>query len=733
MKQRRYLVAFLAFILLSISARAQQSNITRSISFTAAGSSSSVDLSGTSITRHKIQWWGTGTRTTCTVKVEQSEDASTWSDLFSAQTCTTDGVYRTTADSSPHFIRITLATLSGGGSIKIRYDGYVPVVTAGGGGLGPVILTGTPNSGDVPSATSATTATWQATPSIPNGNAIYVSPNCGSQTNCFPVIGGVQYVNDASWTSAGTTITTGSSDPPFVCPGSSFPCTSGGDVGSIEFGTSNCGADNGYVDCHLQIPQGTITTVTDAHHAVVSLAATATSGPIVGWFTWGKADDAPAMQTAFAKVVNLASVSLTNGGNTLNLPCTSTFIGSTPFSVTQAHMNPISIEGCPSAYLIPLPSFDYADCPAGATYTWGCIYSDSFTGETRLGGYEQTPAFWDVIENLNIWGAGQDGTSLPGTTHISSFSGNQLFLENVNVTGWNSNFYPSSFSTSCTYAVASSFLVNSMSWSSGGCGIFIAGVSIEQSPTQITGGLYCCGMGYGSGGGLIIPSGSTAEVASNGVTFGCGACGAGTYTLFGVYQQGGVWKSDGDLIGAATIAGGTAYISKMRDGYLSAYQLRISSGKVYLRDSRINSLSLVSTGSLYDECGNTFASVADATGSVFGSCSINGTLLATGNLVLSGNWGTTAATSAWKGATSPVSFTITNGTAATGASPTVAYTFPVAYLAAPLWCSATQVGGTNPMGTFTSSALSATGVTFTFSLSPTANDTEFVQVECKTQ
>ena len=44
--------------------------------------------------------------------------------------------------------------------------------------------------------------------------------------------------------------------------------------------------------------------------------------------------------------------------------------------------------------------------------------------------------------------------------------------------------------------------------------------------------------------------------------------------------------------------------------------------------------------------------------------------------------------------------------------------------------SAIQVGGTNAVGTFTASALSATGVTFTFSLTPTAASTEIVSITC---
>jgi len=103
-----------------------------------------------------------------------------------------------------------------------------------------------------------------------------------------------------------------------------------------------------------------------------------------------------------------------------------------------------------------------------------------------------------------------------------------------------------------------------------------------------------------------------------------------------------------------------------------------------------------------------------------------------GKLVLSANWGTGAAVGTLSGGDAPIQFTITNGSASTGASPTITYTFPTPYLVAPFSCSATQTGGTNANGTFTPSALSTAGVTFTFSLTPTASSTEIVQITCVT-
>lgn len=100
-------------------------------------------------------------------------------------------------------------------------------------------------------------------------------------------------------------------------------------------------------------------------------------------------------------------------------------------------------------------------------------------------------------------------------------------------------------------------------------------------------------------------------------------------------------------------------------------------------------------------------------------------------LVLSAGWGATAANTVLSGFNAPIGFTITNTGAGQAASPTITYTFPTPYAVSPLSCTATQNGGTNPsLNPFASSALSATGVTFTATGTPTVSDTEIMQVTC---
>ena len=333
----------------------------------------------------------------------------------------------------------------------------------------------------------------------PNMNAIYLSPNCGTQTNCYPVAGGVQYVNDASWTSSGTTVTTGSGDPPFTSA----------NVGKIEFGTSNCNTANGYIDCQLQVPQGTIVSITDAHDAVVSSAATATSSAAAAWFAWGKADDTTAINTAFAALLGISSSGpgLTNGGNTLVYPCTSMFVSSAIMQVTTEHMNGLNVKGCPSAYIIALPTFTYTNANGTLPLTGisgaecGQFFCDWLTNETRGGYYLQNPSFWDRVEDFHVWGlgteAGNGSSTEPCKTSevCTAFAGGSVHFEHTDIEGWNWSMEQGSqtgsgSNTNCTFDIASSSIAYSFSQSSGACGFKIENGNVTQGNTTLDNALW---------------------------------------------------------------------------------------------------------------------------------------------------------------------------------------------------------------------------------------------------
>ncbi len=96
----------------------------RQFTFTTTSSSVAIYEVGTGITQHLITWNGTGTVSTCSVKVEKSATGSSgWTDLIAATTCTTNGFSAITAGTA-NYVRVTLSTFSGGGGLVVRYNGY---------------------------------------------------------------------------------------------------------------------------------------------------------------------------------------------------------------------------------------------------------------------------------------------------------------------------------------------------------------------------------------------------------------------------------------------------------------------------------------------------------------------------------------------------------------------------------------------------------------------------------
>lgn len=101
--------------------------------FTATGSDVALDLRGSGIYNHTLMWTGSGTRTSCSIKVEQSVlggAGASWSDLIAAQNCASNG--SATATGFANFVRITMSTLTGAGNtVYAIYDGKPPAASLG--------------------------------------------------------------------------------------------------------------------------------------------------------------------------------------------------------------------------------------------------------------------------------------------------------------------------------------------------------------------------------------------------------------------------------------------------------------------------------------------------------------------------------------------------------------------------------------------------------------------------
>jgi len=93
---------------------------------TGAASSSAQKQIGTSVAYHKLAWNKSGTVSKCGVVVEQSATGTSgWTDLITAQTCTSSGT-STIFGASANYVRITFSTpVTGTGSVTASYSGYI--------------------------------------------------------------------------------------------------------------------------------------------------------------------------------------------------------------------------------------------------------------------------------------------------------------------------------------------------------------------------------------------------------------------------------------------------------------------------------------------------------------------------------------------------------------------------------------------------------------------------------
>lgn len=156
------------------------------------------------------------------------------------------------------------------------------------------------------------------------------------------------------------------------------------------------------------------------------------------------------------------------------------------------------------------------------------------------------------------------------------------------------------------------------------------------------------------------------------------------------------------------------------------------------------------TGQLYSALGNLVtnadfavfflqvepASTVDSTAkAIAGTTSTNTVATAASNYVLSGGWGNTPTATIVLGKNPQVArtrYTITAGTAALGANPTITFTYPVAFVVAPQ-CGITQDGGTqaavaNP---FTIGVTTSTSVVMTYTGTPGASNTLTGLISCQ--
>lgn len=130
---KRLVSAILFMILFPSLAFAQ--NITRNARFIATGSGERISLLYTGIFNHRISWTGSGTRTSCTIRLAQSIDDITKTNLIVPTDCTTDGTASITGWANFVYVEVSILT-GANNTLYTRYEG-----SPFGGALGAVTAT----------------------------------------------------------------------------------------------------------------------------------------------------------------------------------------------------------------------------------------------------------------------------------------------------------------------------------------------------------------------------------------------------------------------------------------------------------------------------------------------------------------------------------------------------------------------------------------------------------------
>lgn len=243
----------IATLALSTSAQAQGQRVHV---FTTTGTDASISNIGSGIGYHMLTWNKTGTVTVCQVKLEQSADSISWSDLIVNQDCSTNGQSAVTHVVA-NYIRMNMTSFTGTGSVNVRWNGFITPPSGG---------------GSVTSITATSPVT--VTPNPITGVGDIECPGCSTSSNSIPVtnVKGAPYnakgdsrsVTDGVTTS-NTTVT--SATAAFVA----------GDVGKGIWGFS-ANANGGGA---TRIATGTtITMVNSATNITISGAASATTSGV---------------------------------------------------------------------------------------------------------------------------------------------------------------------------------------------------------------------------------------------------------------------------------------------------------------------------------------------------------------------------------------------------------------------------------------------------------------------
>lgn len=682
----------------------------------------------------------------------------------------------------------TATTLSAAGTTTFATNGFTDIcadVTAYTSGTVQVSLS--TGLQQVQSVISGGSGSSSASPAV---QAITVSENCLVATiTCFPVKNTGRYVWDATIPNSSSTWTTQASDPPFVAadvgyyifatngnvPGYFFQFTSqlvtpsncaitavnsahSVTVNCTSIGTSNtlCAA-TAQAGCFMAWGPKETTFLGNAWTANVAACSTMTLPGINAYGT------GPSVFFVDAASFNTVSTGLGQSGN--NATCS---------EGNEAMLRGIGLQGkdISSTVILATPDFNFNSCTFGHSAK-ACFFTTytalNLRDLTLFGGAVANPAGVNAGQVVTEWGsmAAENGGTSGGTS-----------VNNVAFLGWGAG---SSGIPTCIQDWAGG-LPERIRIKEDGCGqVGLRTGGATGLPTQVA---YHETTLYDNWqGNWLISTATTVKpavvdsfhliagtigtaTASCNVSVQSSGAGANAILLFNshgdtigqgqtgvqIVQQGAICLNQGILgaTGGTVIVNAHGMLADHGTGQTNSGEaVWLSSngivefhsfGGYYRNQGSAANVAVLNQaaagGGFYDEEKSTLVGTTaslSGTGPIIGDASITGTAITAAKLVLSAGWGTTAAWTALTGNTKRVQGTITASGTGQLASPTITYTFPT-----PFWgtsnliCTASTLGGTQAAVAtpFTPSALTATGVTFTYNATPGAGNTVVVLIDC---
>lgn len=584
--------------------------------------------------------------------------------------------------------------------------------------------------------------------------ASVVTGSLGISAAAYGAVGEGHFYFDATWTTGSAIVT---------CPDCHF--LTNATVGQIVFGTNLLQTGGlAMTSSYVQLPQTTILSIDSDTQIHVTSSSGITTNSGSGFLVWGT-DESANLASAWAATIDTCGTLLLPGFNPEQTGPAVILVQSAQLSSTSAKCNGTGgtyagegVKGVNinSSIIMITPNFDPTTCIYGSGNAAFLSTPDGI-----------------ALSDFQINGAGNSnpGSGFSNVIGVEMQLLNAAFATNVGFVGWGANptngihvgFQMDGGGIQLTRVFEDAFgpigcKETHAAQYAGVTAVQLVCIDNWYANLQVTGGSHS--PFYSTNG--IYGWANTATNRSS-VQVATESGGSGPSEFYSANDQLGdanasayyaLWVGGYFAAGAGseTAGSGVAYLhgDNVIGNFQNAIQLSSSASttaELRISGTTVNNLSAAydfdlgqSTGalSLYDDCGNTFVTATSALSTVSGSpvvigaCSITGTAITAGAAVLSGGWGSTAAWSALSGYNN-FSGTITSAGTGQGSSPTITYTFPNPYIAPPNYCNAQQVGGTQVLGTFATSSLTATGAVFTYSGVPVVSNTLVVQVNCVNQ